>query len=74
MYIPSSNFNEEQEQEVVCLLTGERYVYFEDSEKSIIDPKLLNGAIDVLPERFHYNPFVVHKGNGQVRVFGNFNK
>lgn len=74
MYIPASNFKEEQDQEIICLLTGERYVYIEGKEGSIIDPSLLNGAIDQLPERFFYSPFVVHKGNGQVRVFGNINK
>jgi hypothetical protein len=68
MYIPSSNI-ETPEQEVVCLMTGESYVYIEGDKTSIIDPKLCEGAVDSLPTRFFKQPFVVRKGGG-IRVFG----
>lgn len=68
MYSPSSNF-ENPEQEIVCLMTGESYVYIEGDDVSLIDPKYLNGAIDTLPLRFFKQPFVVRKGDG-IRVFG----
>jgi hypothetical protein len=74
MYVPAANFEEEQDQEILCVLTGERYVHLQGDEKSIIDPKMLAGAVETLPDRFYFTPFVVHKGNGQVRVFGNINK
>jgi hypothetical protein len=67
MYIPSSHF-EEPEQEIVCLLTGESYVYLEDNGLSIIDPKYLEGAIEQLPERFFQHPWAVNKGNNQVKI------
>lgn len=68
MYTPSSNI-ENPEQEIVCLMTGESYVYVDGNDKSIMDPKLREGAIDQLPLRFFKSPWVVRSGNG-VRVFG----
>ncbi len=68
MYIPSNNL-ENPEQEIVCLMTGESYVYLEGNELSIISPEKLAGAVDSLPVRFFKQPFVVRSGNG-IRVFG----
>lgn len=70
MYIPSQHFTEEQEQEVVCLFTGEKYVYLEGDDLTLIDPKYHEGAIERLPSRFFKMPFIVRKNDGQVRVFG----
>lgn len=70
MYSPSNNFSEEQDLEIVCLMTGESYVYVEGNEKSIVDPKLTQGAIDLLPSRFFKTPFIRRYPDGQVRVFG----
>jgi len=70
MYIPAHHFAEEQEQEIVCLFTGERYVYLEGNDLSLIDPKYHEGAIESLPSRFYKMPFIVRHQNGQVRVFG----
>jgi hypothetical protein len=69
MYTPSHNV-ENPEVEIVCLMSGESYVHIEGNDRSIIDPKLKDGAIDTLPLRFFKQPFVVNKGNGQIRVFG----
>ena len=68
MYTPSSNVKD-PDQEIVCLMTGESYVYIDGNDKSIMDPKLREGAIDSLPLRFFKSPWVVRSGNG-VRVFG----
>lgn len=68
MYTPSSNV-ENPDQEIVCLMTGESYVHMEGNDNSIIDPKLLVGAIDELPLRFFKQPWVIRSGNG-VKVFG----
>ena len=68
MYSPSCNF-ENSDVEIVCLFTGESYVYVEGDDKTLIDPKYTNGAIDQLPNRFFKQPFIVRKDNG-VRVFG----
>jgi hypothetical protein len=68
MYTPSSNI-ENPEQEIVCLITGESYVYIEGDDLSIIDPKHVNGAIDALPNRFYKQPFIIRTQNG-IRVFG----
>lgn len=68
MYVPSSHFDL-PEQEIVCLMTGESYVYIEGNDKSLIDPKLTDGAIDILPSRFFKQPFITRKGNS-IRVFG----
>lgn len=69
MYVPSQNI-EDPEQEIVCLFTGESYVYIEGNEKSIIDPKICESAIDQLPPRFFKQPWVINTERG-VRVFGN---
>lgn len=68
MYSPSSNF-ESPDVEIVCLMTGESYVYIEGNNTSLIDSKYANGAIDALPSRFYKQPFVVRRGDG-IRVFG----
>lgn len=70
MYTPASNFEEEQEQEIICLYTGERYVHIEGTETSLLEPKYTKDAIDILPPRFYKTPFVLRSPNGQVRVFG----
>jgi len=68
MYVPSSHFDS-PEQEIVCLMTGESYVYLEGDNRTLMDNKLFNGAIDALPPRFYKQPFIIRKGNG-IRVFG----
>lgn len=70
MYVPASNFDVEQEQEVICLYTGERYVHLEGGDTTLIDPKYLKDSIEILPPRFYKTPFVLRTPNGQVRVFG----
>lgn len=70
MYVPVQNFDVEQDQEIVCLYTGESYVYLEGNENSIIEPKHAQGSCNDLPPRFYKVPFVVRSPNGQVRVFG----
>lgn len=70
MYIHAKHFTEEQEQEVVCLFTGERYVYLEGNDLSLIDPKYLEDALDSLPNRFFKLPFIKRHDSGQIRVFG----
>jgi hypothetical protein len=67
MYIPSKHF-EEPEQEVICLLTGESYVYLEGNDLSLIESKYHDGAIQELPKRFFYHPIAVNKGNGNFKV------
>jgi hypothetical protein len=67
VYIPSHHF-EEPEQEVVCLLTGESYVYLEGNDLTLIDPKYHDGAIERLPERFFQHPLAVNKGGNQVKI------
>jgi len=70
MYVPAHNFNEEQEQEIICLYSGERYVHLEGNDSSIVESKFIKDAVDMLPPRFYKTPFVVKSSNGQVRVFG----
>lgn len=67
MYIPSRHF-ENPEQEVVCLLTGESYVYLEGNDLSLIDPKYHDGAIEQLPQRFFQHPMAINKGNNQYKI------
>lgn len=67
MYIPSKHF-ENPEQEIICLLTGESYVYLEENDLSLIDPKYQEGAIEELPQRFYQHPLAVNKGNGQIKI------
>lgn len=69
MYTPSHNITN-PEVEIVCVLTGESYVHIEGEEDSIIDPKLFEGGVDILPERFFRAPWVIKSHNGQMRVFG----
>jgi hypothetical protein len=70
MYYPSNHFKEEQDQEIVCLLTGESYVYLEGTKKSLLDSEIAKNGIDSLPLRFFKMPFIKRSDNGQVRVFG----
>jgi len=70
MYVPTAHFSEEPEQEIVCLFTGESYVYMEGNDLSIIDPKYHEGSIETLPARFYKTPFIKRYPNGQIRVFG----
>ncbi len=72
MYIPSSNFETPQDQEIVCVLTGESYVHIEGHDLSIIDPKYHKDSLDTLPARFFSMPWVIRNGHGQIRVFGRF--
>lgn len=70
MYVHIKHFTEEPEQEIVCLFTGESYVYMEGNTSTIIDPKYHEDAIDTLPNRFFKTPFIRRYPNGQIRVFG----
>lgn len=70
MYVPAQSFDEEQDVEIVCLLTGERYVHLQGNDTTLLDPKYTVGAIDALPPRFYKTPFVLRSPDGQVRVFG----
>ena len=72
MYIPTKNFDTPQEQEIVCLLTGESYVYLEGDDTTLIESKYLDGATETLPLRFHSTPWVIRNNQGQIRVFGKF--
>ena len=67
MYIPSKHF-ENPEQEVVCLLTGESYVYLEGNDKSLLDLKYQEGSVQELPKRFFQHPTAISKGNGQFAI------
>lgn len=71
MYSPTQNFDSPPDQEIVCLMTGESYVYIEGDDLSLIEQKYHNGSIETLPMRFFKQPWVINKGNGQIRVFGN---
>lgn len=70
MYTPSKNFETPQEQEIVCLLTGESYVFLEGNDMSLVDSKYHAGALDALPRRFFTTPWIIRNSQGQVRVFG----
>jgi hypothetical protein len=67
MYIPAKHF-ENPEQEIVCLLTGESYVYLEGDELSLIESKYHEGAITELPKRFFQHPWGMNKGDGKIKV------
>jgi len=69
MYVPSKNI-ESPGQEIVCVFTGESYVYLEGNDKSLTDPKVCEGSIEQLPLRFFRQPWVINTERG-VRVFGN---
>lgn len=70
MYVPTHCFETEQDLEIVCLYTGESYVYLEGNDTTIIEQKYVQHAVDSLPPRFYKSPFVLRSPNGQVRVFG----
>ena len=67
MYVPSANFNPPPEQDIYCPLTGESYVWVEDSEFANLPPHIANGAIEVLPNRFFQHPRVAREGN-QIKI------
>jgi len=68
MYVPSAKL--QKDQEIVCMYTGESYVYVDDSEKENLSPEQLSEAIEILPERFHKHPKVLRAPNGEIRVYG----
>jgi hypothetical protein len=68
MYVPAANLKKEVDQEIVCLFTGESYVFLEGDEKTLTEQH--EGAIDSLPSRFYKLPFIKRSSNGQIRVFG----
>lgn len=70
MYVPVQCFENEQDVEIVCLLTGESYVHLQGNDTTLVHPKHTVGAIDALPPRFYKTPFVLRSPDGQVRVFG----
>lgn len=72
MYVLSKNLPD-QAQEVYCLLTGESYVYLEGDNDSLLNPTLLEGAVDSLPDRFYRTPWVIKRPDGQIRVIVNTN-
>lgn len=72
MYVLSKNLTN-HEQEIYCLFTGESYVHLEGNEASLLDPKVLEGALDILPERFYRTPWVIKRPDGQIRVIVNTN-
>jgi len=67
MYVPSANFNPPPVQDIYCPLTGESYVWVEDSEFANLPSNVANGAIEALPNRFFQHPKVSRQGN-QIRV------
>ncbi len=69
MYILSKHFDN-PEQEIICPLTGESYVYLEGSDLTLIDSKYHEGALEILPRRFsQQNAILFPSSNGQGRVF-----
>lgn len=70
MYVHLKHFTEEPEQEVVCLFTGESYVYLEGDSSSVVHPKYHEDSLEMLPSRFYKLPFIKRYPNGQMRVFG----
>jgi len=68
MYILSKHF-ENPEQEIICILTGEAYVYVEVSEDKPLDEKYKEGALETLPRRFSQSPVAIfNKGGGRIEV------
>lgn len=69
MYVLSKHF-ENPEQEIICALTSEAYVYVEGDSLSAIDPKYHEGALEVLPRRFSQGAILMpdRNGNGKVIV------
>lgn len=70
MYVPTHCFETEQDQEIVCLYTGESFVHLQGDDSTLIEQKYVVHAVDALPPRFYKTPFVLRSPNGQVRVFG----
>ena len=68
MYIPSKHFETPQDQEIICTLTGESYVYMECDSLSALDEKYHDGALETLPRRFYQGAIIMPMGNGQARV------
>jgi hypothetical protein len=66
MYIPSKNI-ENPDQEIICIWTGESYVYVEDIN-TIEDKTKLEGALEILPERFFKRPLAMRSPEGQVKI------
>lgn len=67
MYVLSKHF-ENPEQEIICPLTGEAYVYVEVNSETPLDEKYQEGALETLPRRFYQAPVIFNKGGGQVAV------
>jgi hypothetical protein len=67
MYILSNKI-ENPEQEIFCPWTGESYVYIDDVN-NIEDKTILEGALEILPERFFKRPMAIRDNNGQVKIF-----
>jgi hypothetical protein len=67
MYIPAQNFSEQQDLEVYCPISGERYVWVDADNSSQLPPHLSPGAIERLPNRFFQQPLVSRHEN-QIRV------
>lgn len=67
MYILSKHF-ENPEQEIVCPLTGESYVYLEGNDLAMIDQKYHEGALEILPRRFSQGAILMPDRNGQGKV------
>jgi len=68
MYIPSKNFETPQDQEIFCPLTGESYVYMETESLSALDSKMLDGALEILPQRFSQQAIIIRKPDGNISV------
>lgn len=68
MYIPSSNFQEPQQVEIICTMTGEAYVHLENDDPRLADPNISRGGIETLPTRFHQHPIVTNQGNNQFHI------
>ena len=67
MYVLSKHF-ENPEQEIICPLTGEAYVYVQVSAETPLDEKYQEGALETLPRRFYQKPHLFYKGEGQIAV------
>jgi hypothetical protein len=68
MYVLSTHF-ENPEQEIICPLTLESYVYVEVSEDKPLDEKYKEGALETLPRRFYQLPVALfNKGGGRIEV------
>ncbi len=68
MYIPTSKL--QKDTEIVCLYTGESYVYVDDNELESLPHDVISEGVEILPERFHKHPKVLRGPNGEIRVYG----